>query len=711
MIATPSIPGSVLASRGGQAGVPLGNGGYQATGDPLSSSFSVVLQQSAAEPEVEQSASSFRPPGQDTSRKKRGSDLYGSDDQVSVLPGHSLYVTVPSTLQTGVDNHTPGVHASANQLEVVLPAGVSVQHPASELALRLKPLAVAIAEKQPASTVSLGSDVQAPLVYGDRCPIVRPFTPQTRVEDQTRVTYTFTEQPGSAFSAVLPAPRSAFQREFRVDWKDKRDGSDAELTSAPRLKPFAAPVIEEQQGAPTDSPGPDVQAPSVSSSRLPVFATFTQQTGMKSPARSTYSFNDQSGGRFPAVLTGPASAIPKEFRVEWSNNRAVSSSELAFALRLKALGSEKQGPSTYSRDLDSQASPVSRDGRPIAPTVTPQTGVENPPEVTHLSAGHPNVAFPTELLVPASAIPKEFRVEWGNIKNGGASADLAFALRLKPLAPVVTAEKQGAAVPASRGPEAKNGETSDGIPGNLPALQSGNEPSADTPGGNQDSSRRNHAATTRRPGIPGQPEHTEKVEVPAPLESVIVHPMTERSPVTSLVHAAMGPAVVESPAPSKAQPAVPPPATRLDAEDQPATVRPAKEISLQISSGGDHTVDVRLVERGGEVHVSVRTPDVGLAHEMRQDLGSLTGKLAQSGFGTEQFTPLTPGSSSLSDPRNAQENRSPSHGHGQDPQQGGSGQQQQPQDERGKRPAWAEEMENTLAPRQANRSTRWLFNR
>jgi len=199
--------------------------------------------------------------------------------------------------------------------------------------------------------------------------------------------------------------------------------------------------------------------------------------------------------------------------------------------------------------------------------------------------------------------------------------------------------------------------------------------------------------------------------VPAPLESVIVHPMTERSPVTSLVHAAMSPAVAESPEPSKAQPAVPPPATRLDAEDQPATVRPAKEISLQISSGGDHTVDVRLVERGGEVHVSVRTPDVGLAHEMRQDLGSLTGKLAQSGFGTEQFTPLTAGSSSLSDPRNAQENRSPSHGHGQDPQQGGSGQQQQPQDERGKRPAWAEEMENTLAPRQANRSTRWLFNR
>ena len=126
-----------------------------------------------------------------------------------------------------------------------------------------------------------------------------------------------------------------------------------------------------------------------------------------------------------------------------------------------------------------------------------------------------------------------------------------------------------------------------------------------------------------------------------------------------------------------------------------------REISLQISSADDRKVDVRLVQRAGEVLVTVRTPDVALAHEMRQDLGSLTGKLAQAGYGTEQFTPISAGSSNLSNQPGTQDNQDSSRGHGQNPQHGGSGQQQQPQDERGRRPDWVEEMENTLAHRQA----------
>jgi hypothetical protein len=154
-----------------------------------------------------------------------------------------------------------------------------------------------------------------------------------------------------------------------------------------------------------------------------------------------------------------------------------------------------------------------------------------------------------------------------------------------------------------------------------------------------------------------------------------------------------------------------PAAISFDTEDQLNTTRPMKEISLQISTEGEQKVDVRLVERGGEVLVSVRTQNTALAHEMRQELGSLTGKLAQSGYATEQFTPPAASSSNPSDQRDAPQNQDSSRGQGQDQHNGGSGQQQQPRDERGKRPAWLDEVKNSLAQHQTNRSTAWLLNR
>ena len=117
------------------------------------------------------------------------------------------------------------------------------------------------------------------------------------------------------------------------------------------------------------------------------------------------------------------------------------------------------------------------------------------------------------------------------------------------------------------------------------------------------------------------------------------------------------------------------------------------------------------MERAGEVLVTVRTPDAALAHDLRQDLGSLSGKLAQAGYAAEQFTPVSAGSSHLSDQRSGSENQNPQGGQDQSGQRGDSGQQEQPQGERGKRPAWIDEMENSLANRQPNRSTAWSLTR
>jgi len=386
-----------------------------------------------------------------------------------------------------------------------------------------------------------------------------------------------------------------------------------------------------------------------------------------------------------------------------------------------------------------------------------------PPQTTTLTAtpsGLRSSATQTGAVLP-SAVPvsgfstnEEFRVELNNTRDTGSSVELAFALRLKsptsaaksvPDASVsaggpeipLTAAKVGVSVPepanpggltppmpetqnapfppVSHGLETKPGETSAGVPGNLSAAQPRNESGSDPRSGNQDSSRENQAAS-RRTVLPDQPEkavHTGKTETPAPVPSANVRGPAQGSQVTPLGPAVTSPAAPFWPtAPKAAAPPAPPPATTsIDPEDRPATGRATQEISLQISSEDDRKVDVRLVQRAGEVLVAVRTPDVALAHDLRQDLGSLTGKLAQSGYATEQFTPLSAGSSNLSNQPGTPNGQDSSRGHGQNPQQGGSGQQQQPEDERGRRPDWVEEMENSLAHRQANRSTTWSLTR
>jgi hypothetical protein len=69
---------------------------------------------------------------------------------------------------------------------------------------------------------------------------------------------------------------------------------------------------------------------------------------------------------------------------------------------------------------------------------------------------------------------------------------------------------------------------------------------------------------------------------------------------------------------------------------EPAPGTPARDILLRLSEG-DQRVAVRLVERQGEVHVEVRTPDAGLAGDLRRDLPSLAARLEQSGIRAETW--------------------------------------------------------------------------
>jgi hypothetical protein len=72
------------------------------------------------------------------------------------------------------------------------------------------------------------------------------------------------------------------------------------------------------------------------------------------------------------------------------------------------------------------------------------------------------------------------------------------------------------------------------------------------------------------------------------------------------------------------------------------TSTPARDMQFAVG-GGDQRVEVRVAERGGELHVAVRTPDQRLAGSLRDDLPSLTARLETAGLRTETWHPGSSG--------------------------------------------------------------------
>ncbi len=88
-------------------------------------------------------------------------------------------------------------------------------------------------------------------------------------------------------------------------------------------------------------------------------------------------------------------------------------------------------------------------------------------------------------------------------------------------------------------------------------------------------------------------------------------------------------------------PAWPVPATPPAGSSPGAAQTPASGISVRIAAPGAAPVDVQLAERGGQVHVAVRTPDPALESSLRQDLNTLVDSLERSGFRSEVLIPAS----------------------------------------------------------------------
>jgi hypothetical protein len=75
-----------------------------------------------------------------------------------------------------------------------------------------------------------------------------------------------------------------------------------------------------------------------------------------------------------------------------------------------------------------------------------------------------------------------------------------------------------------------------------------------------------------------------------------------------------------------------------DARPDAAKAGPVRDLKFEVT-GGERRVEVRLSERAGEVKMTVRTADAPLASSLRENLPTLSARLAESGLRSETWHP------------------------------------------------------------------------
>ena len=156
----------------------------------------------------------------------------------------------------------------------------------------------------------------------------------------------------------------------------------------------------------------------------------------------------------------------------------------------------------------------------------------------------------------------------------------------------------------------------------------------------------------------------------------------------------------DAPAPAAAAPADRTMEARL-VPDPPKSAATAHDMRFAIGAG-DQRVEVRVAERGGEVHVDVRTPDERLAGSLRDDLPSLTAKLESAGLRAETWHG-DPSSGAGRERQQETASRTESQNSQEQPGQDGRRQQDDPPPQRPK------ESEDSSHPKRDRKDFQWLF--
>jgi hypothetical protein len=166
----------------------------------------------------------------------------------------------------------------------------------------------------------------------------------------------------------------------------------------------------------------------------------------------------------------------------------------------------------------------------------------------------------------------------------------------------------------------------------------------------------------------------------------------------------------EKTVPADSQPPAQPPADAAKALETSAVQTPAvdsaakpagplKELSIQIGQMQNDKVELRVVERSGELQVAVRAANPDLAQGLRQGLPDLVDRLEQNGFRAEAWRPGATTTTVQGAGETRQRPMQFQHDQSQPQSQSGGQQQgrQQNRPNQSYRPQWVRELEGNLS--------------
>ncbi|MGD0870542.1 MAG: hypothetical protein ABSB88_13375 [Bryobacteraceae bacterium] len=281
---------------------------------------------------------------------------------------------------------------------------------------------------------------------------------------------------------------------------------------------------------------------------------------------------------------------------------------------------EGRSPSQSATGKNGETNAGTVSGQPLAaPTVAQQTTAASQADsITVHSGGASETAAaggqPATSSAPAALEPQDDAMETSEARP----MVVAFTARLRPVA----------AAPEAPGGEAAN---SGAEPVETAKAVAAPAATGETGHGRRENLHDTPAASTGQPDVSREPVRKPEVSAAgAPEPAVTARPATAPQP----------PAANDA-RPRESTPDSPPPAAATEPAAAPAAPKPAAahDIKLELAGQGDRRVEVRVSERAGDMHVEVRTPNSGLAGELREDLPALASKLEQTGFRAETWHP------------------------------------------------------------------------
>jgi hypothetical protein len=149
------------------------------------------------------------------------------------------------------------------------------------------------------------------------------------------------------------------------------------------------------------------------------------------------------------------------------------------------------------------------------------------------------------------------------------------------------------------------------------------------------------------------------------------------------------------------------PAAQMDRVIDPPAAAPKinNDITVRIPDSTGQDTAVRFVERAGEIHVSVRTSDVEMAHSLRDGLNDLVNHLEDGGIRTEVWQPGSASNASTSHNDSHQPFADPDGSNGRQYQSGSNSEQESKQN----KPRWVEELEGSIGNPNFKETTQLLW--